>query len=95
MTALFAGLVIEIVGSNSTVNPGANPAVPASGTAQQNYGPDAVVCVSGGTVSGISISGQATGLTSGAFYISAGGSITLNYTVAPAWNWCPAGQVSF
>lgn len=82
-------------GSQNTLAPGVNPAVPASGTAQQNYGPNATVYVSGGTVSGISLQGIATGLTSGAFPVCAGGTITLNYTVAPSWVWTPAAQVSF
>src|SRR6516225_10588559 len=82
-------------GSQNTVNPGSQPAVPASGTIQQNYGPDATVCVTGGTVSGISVNGQATGLTSGPFFVRAGGAITLNYTVAPTWAWVPAAQMSY
>src|SRR6516162_5300382 len=82
-------------GSNSTVNPGSNPAVPASGTIQQNYGPNAQVFVTGGTVSGVTINGIPTGMTSGAFYLAAGGSITLNYTVAPTWTWAPAAQMTF
>lgn len=82
-------------GSQSTVNAGAQPAVPASGTIQQNYGPDAIVCVSGGTVSGVTVNGQPTGLTSGPFMVGAGGSITLNYTVAPTVNWAAAGQMTF
>jgi len=53
------------------------------------------VCVTGGTVSGISVNGQATGLTSGPFFVRAGGAITLNYTVAPTWAWVPAAQMSY
>lgn len=71
------------------------PAVPTSGVAQQNYGPDFQVCVSGGTVSGVSVNGLASGLTSGAFFVSAGASITINYTVTPSWHWLPASQMSF
>jgi len=82
-------------GSQATVNPGSQPAVPASGTLQQNYGPDALVCVSGGTVTGVTIAGQATGLTSGPFWVRAGGSITLNYSVAPTWNWAPVAQMTY
>lgn len=83
------------VGSQNTSNPGVSPPIPASGTAQQNYGVNAVACVSGGTVSGISVNGQPTGLTSGPIYVPAGGSITLNYTVAPSWNWVSACQSTF
>lgn len=71
------------------------PSVPLSGVAQQNYGPDFQVCVSGGTVSGVSVNGLSSGLTSGAFFVSAGASITVNYTVTPSWHWLPASQMSF
>ena len=71
------------------------PAVPSSGTAQQNYGPDFQVCITGGTVSGISVNGLSSGLTSGTFFVSAGASITVNYTVTPSWHWLPAAQMSF
>jgi hypothetical protein len=39
--------------------------------------------VSGGTVTAIAVNGTSTGMTSGTFYISAGGTITVTYTVAP------------
>jgi hypothetical protein len=82
-------------GSQSTLAPGTNPAVPATGTAQQNYGPNAQVFVTGGTVSGVSINGVPTGTTGGSYFVAAGGTITLNYTVAPTWTWVPAAQMSF
>jgi hypothetical protein len=64
------------------------PAVPASGTAQFNNSPNpTLVQVSGGTVTGISVNGTPTGATSGGFYVPAGGSITLTYSVAPTWAW--------
>ena len=69
--------------------------VPATGVAQQNYAPNALVCVSGGTVSGISVNGNATGLTSGPFTVPSGGSITFTYTVAPTVNWVNIGQNNF
>jgi len=91
-------------GSNSTIT--TQPAVPASGTAQQNYGPAFqvfVTCPAGGTITGVSINGVATGASSstagqtlGGFFVGAGASITLNYTgTAPTWAWCPAAQMSF
>lgn len=75
--------------------PGANttagftqPSVPATTVAQRNtFGVDCTVFVSGGTVSAIAINGVTTGLTSGAFRVPAGQSITLTYTVAPSWQW--------
>ena len=64
------------------------PAVPASGVAQFNNSPNPTqVVVTGGTVSAISVNGTATGATSGAFYVPAGGSITVTYSVAPTWAW--------
>ena len=64
------------------------PAVPASGTAQfNNSAYPSLVVVSGGTVSAVTVNGTPTGATSGGFYVPAGGSITLTYTVAPAWSW--------
>jgi hypothetical protein len=68
------------------------PAMPSSGTALQNYGPDQMVHVSGGTVTGIPINTVPTTLTSGNFFIPAGGSIAVSYTgtPAPTWTWVPA-----
>jgi Pectate lyase superfamily protein len=74
------------------------PAIPASGTALLNpYYRDAMVTVSGDTVSGVSIDGASTGLTSGAFMVPSGKTITLTYTTtrasswvgvaAPTWSW--------
>ncbi len=66
----------------------AQPAVPASTVALANpTGVDCVVYVAGGTVTVVAINGVATGLTSGAFYVSAGATITLTYSVAPTWVW--------
>ena len=68
------------------------PAMPTSGTPLQNYGPDQMVHVSGGTVTGITINTVPTTLTSGNFFIPAGGSIAVSYTgtPAPTWTWVPA-----
>jgi hypothetical protein len=69
---------------------------PGFGVQQQNYGPDATVCVSGGGTTGVSISNQATGLSSGAFFVRAGGSITVNGSGAtPSYKWVPATQSQF
>ena len=66
--------------------------LPASPGTWQNKGPNALACVSGGTVSAISVNGAATGLTSGAFYVCAGGTITVTYTVAPTFNVVSAAE---
>jgi hypothetical protein len=64
------------------------PTIPASGTPLLNpYYRDAMVTISGGTLSGISIDGGSTGLTSGAFMVPSGKTITLTYTTAPTWSW--------
>ena len=74
------------------------PTIPTSGTALLNpYYRDAMVTVSGDTVSGVSIDGASTGLTSGAFMVPSGKTITLTYTrtrvspwvgvAAPTWSW--------
>jgi hypothetical protein len=64
------------------------PAVPATGVAAfNNAGVPVVVTVSGGTVTGISVNGTATGLTSGSVIVPAAGTITLIYSSAPAWTW--------
>ena len=76
--------------ANTGYNPVGNkaPAVPASTTAYtNNFGSDAMVHVTGGTVSAIAIGGTATGLTSGSFRVPSGQTITLTYSVAPSWTW--------
>lgn len=67
------------------------PAVPASGTAQANtYDIPVTVCVAGGTVTGIAVNGNATGLTAGPITLQPGDTITLTYTAAPTWTWLGA-----
>jgi hypothetical protein len=56
----------------------------ATGVAAPNPNPVPVsATVSGGTVTGISISGVSTGQTSGTFTVPAGGTIAVTYSVAP------------
>lgn len=45
-----------------------------------------MVCISGGTVTGISIDGVATGLTSGAFHVKPGHAISVAFTAAPNYS---------
>ena len=79
---------------NQNYNPvgkfGAQPAVPASGTAYTNVlNADATVHINGGTVTAIAVGGQATGLTAtpATVRVPAGQTITLTYSVAPTWVW--------
>ena len=68
-------------------------ALPATGVAWANKGPNALVCITGGTVSNILIGGNTTGgLTSGAFFVPAGGTLTVNYTVAPTFTVVSAAE---
>lgn len=92
------GLQILLNASQSVVrdSPGFNPrghsmtqpAVPASGTAVTNtYGCDAMVYITGGTVTAVAVGGTATALTSGVFAVPAYQTITLTYSAAPTWQW--------
>lgn len=65
------------------------PTVPASGVAYtNNYGTDATVYISGGTVSNISIGGTALGTGAGFFRVPSGMTIAVTYTSVPTWKWC-------
>lgn len=78
------------VGSDPTLTAPVTPSVPASGALVTNTQSPAVAWVSGGAVTGVEINGQATGLTSGAFYLCRAGTIRITYTVAPTWVWTSA-----
>lgn len=78
---------------NQNFNPvgkfASQPSVPASGTPYTNtLNADATVYITGGTVTAVSIGGQATGLvTPDTVRVSSGQTITLTYSVAPTWTW--------
>lgn len=77
---------------NQNYNPvgktGTQPAIPASGTPYTNVlNADCTVYLTSGTVTGVAIGGQATGMTSGMFRVPVGQSITLTYSAAPTWTW--------
>jgi hypothetical protein len=76
---------IVVVGVPTTTTPAVNAiALPASGVAGFNNNSTGVnVTVAGGTVSAIAVNGVTTGATSGTFFVPAGGTITVTYTVAP------------
>jgi hypothetical protein len=66
----------------------ATPAIPASTVAYtNNFGVDATVFITGGTVTIIAIGGTTTGLVSGAFRVPAGQTITITYSLVPSWTW--------
>lgn len=82
LNAASTPLVHHNIGYNPVGNKA--PGVPASTTPYQNqFGTDATVFISGGTVSAIAIGGVATGFTSGTFRVPANQTITLTYTGAP------------
>lgn len=68
------------------------PSIPATGVALTNPFPVAMlVNVTGGTVTGIALDGSTiTGQTAGMVRVGAGETITLTYSVAPAWQWFTA-----
>lgn len=78
---MFAVTVNGLVSTTPAVN-----AIPlgASGVATYNNNSVGVnLTISGGTVSQIAINGTNTNLTSGTFFVPAGGTVTVTYTVAP------------
>lgn len=67
-----------------------DPPMAGSGTAYKNtFWHNAIVIVTGGTVTGISLDGKPTGLTSGPVFVRNGGTITITYTgsTPPTWTW--------
>lgn len=68
---------------------------PGLGTAWKNLGTDCVVCVAGGTITGIQVNGASTGLKSGQFFVNGGGTIRVSGSVAPTtWNVYRAMKIS-
>lgn len=64
------------------------PAIPTSGTPLRSPAwRDAAVTITGGTVTGIAVDGQTTGVTSGTVLVPSGRTVTLTYSAAPAWTW--------
>lgn len=73
---------------DSTFSNPPQPAIPANATPYTNTNQDAMVYVTGGTVSNIKVAGLSTGLTSGSFFVGGNSqTIELDYTVAPTWKW--------
>lgn len=79
------------VHNNIGYNPKGNitaPTVPATTvTFTNNYGSDATVYISGGTVTVISIGGVTTGAIAGTFRLSTSQTIAITYSVVPTWKW--------
>jgi hypothetical protein len=65
-----------------------SPAVPASGVGYQNeFGVPCRVFVFGGTVTNVKINGNVAGLLNGTFLLMPSEFISIDYAVAPNWNW--------
>lgn len=81
--------------TTGAAGPGANtsagiatPAMPANGSNLfNNLGVDVTVYLTGGSVNGVSINSVATGLTSGMFRVPPGGTILVQYSATPTWQW--------
>jgi hypothetical protein len=77
--------VIYVDGTSGATSP---PAVPATTVALRNpFWRDCFVSVAGGTVTAITVDGQATGLTAGTVAVPSGRDIALTYSSAPTWTW--------
>jgi hypothetical protein len=88
-TKVVGGNNLEITSLAQTRGTVTPPAIPTSGAALQNpFWRNAMVTISGGTVSAIAVDGTTlTGVTSGVVMVPSGRTITLTYTVAPTWSW--------
>jgi hypothetical protein len=65
-----------------------SPTVPATTVAATNKSNrDAIVTVTGGTVTVIAVQAVTSGRTSGSLIVPSGNTITLTYSVAPTWTW--------
>jgi hypothetical protein len=93
--AYLSGLSTGPPGSTTTIT--GQPPFPGYGVTQQNYGPNSNVSITGGGVTGVTISGQATGMTTGTFFLLAGGSIVVNGAGAnpTVYSWAPACASTF
>ena len=76
-------------GLSGVAGPIASPAIPSSGSSYTNIsGRHCLVTIRGGVVSSVQVdSNVITGVTVGLVVVPSGSSITLTYSVAPAWDW--------
>lgn len=77
--------VIPLNTGFSTSTPAINQ-IPLGATGVASYNNNSVgvnQTITGGTVTAIAINGTTTGLTSGTFFVPAGGTVTVTYSVAP------------
>jgi hypothetical protein len=86
--ATIALATASVNGSNPAP---AQPAVPATGAAQQNpnsYPVSVAIAANGATISNVSVNGVTVGTAAGTYVVPAYGAISIAYTVAvPTWVW--------
>jgi hypothetical protein len=88
----FSGPVVVTPTTGNPADPGlqsiVTPAMPGSNATLQNTtGRDVMVLITGGTVTGISIDGNVTGLTSGPVLLRHLSKIAVTYAGSPSWAW--------
>jgi hypothetical protein len=72
--------------------PGNAPSVPASTVNATNTNPWAIaVAITGGTLTAVTVNGVVVGAVAGTYFVPAGGTINVTYSVAPTWTWIAAG----
>jgi hypothetical protein len=88
-TGVTGGSHLKVVNLDQSVGSVTAPTVPASTTALQNpFWRDAVVTISGGTVTNITVDGATQLVASPAtVYVPSGRSVTMTYSVTPTWHW--------
>lgn len=87
-TAVTGNTGIRIINRDQASGAIAAPTVPATTVALLNpFWRDAVVVISGGTVTAITVDGQAQGITSGTVMVGTGRTVAITYSAAPAWKW--------
>lgn len=76
---------VNVIPSTATAAPSVNQiSLGLTGVAAYNNNAAGVLqTITGGTVTAIAINGTTTGLTSGVFYVPAGGTVTVTYSVPP------------
>lgn len=101
VTEVIKGIIVTgpPTGVISVANPTpSQPAVPATGVAQQNnnnYPVQVVISANGATITNVSVNGVAVGTTAGTYGVPAFGAISIAYSVAtPTWVWSYAGPQS-
>lgn len=74
------------------------PAVPATGVAQQNvnqYPVQVVIGANGATITAVVVNGVTVGTAAGTYTVPANGAISISYTVAtPTWAWSNTSTVT-